>query len=125
MDLNELAVAVAQREGLHEQVSIAQIKEVIRILCNMYPSITFRVVAKAVPGSNALDGVQEIGPTSLEKIFRHTPVPEFLPAFKAIPPPEMVPERGEPGYEEKKTVNFEVTSAPKKKKTKKAKGKKK
>jgi len=41
MTLNELAIQISKFEGKKKQVNIAQIKEIIKVLCGILASISF------------------------------------------------------------------------------------
>lgn len=123
MNLNQLAQEVTLREGLHKSLSIAQVKEVIRILCNMFPTIYLELKDSASPlqatPTEKLPYYFRVGPVSLATLLTSGNLPPNILPDPDPTPPEMVPEKGELGYEEKKTVSFPViSSVPKKKKSK-------
>jgi len=51
LNLNDLAKAVAASEGLKQEVNIAQIKEVIRVLCRLLYARPLYVVAMVQNGA--------------------------------------------------------------------------
>lgn len=46
MDLNKLAIMVAKKEGLKQQVNIAQIKEIMKVLFNILADEDIREVER-------------------------------------------------------------------------------